>query len=77
MTDNINHPAHYQAGELECIDVMQALYGVEMVQAFCLGNAFKYLWRCGRKHNPPDEDMEKAIWYLKRWLEIEKERKTE
>lgn len=33
---------------------------------FTQGNAFKYLWRAGRKDpNKYKEDLEKAKWYIK------------
>lgn len=27
MTDNVNHPAHYTAGRIECIDALAAATG--------------------------------------------------
>ena len=65
----IDHPAHY-AGEIECIDVMLDTMGPEDVKGFCLCNAFKYLWRCKKKHETPEEDVEKAVWYLQKYLEL-------
>ena len=65
----IDHPAHY-AGKYECIDVMLDTMGPEDVKGFCLCNAFKYLWRCKKKHETPEEDVEKAVWYLQKYLEL-------
>lgn len=65
----IDHPAHY-AGKYECIDVMLDTMGPEDVKGFCLCNAFKYLWRCKKKHETPEEDVEKAVWYLRKYLEL-------
>ena len=44
MTDIINHPAHYTGvtAEIECIDIARHLN-------FQLGNAFKNIWRAGKK----------------------------
>lgn len=61
-SDNVNHPVHYEAGytaKIECIDIARHLN-------FCRGNAFKYVWRCGKKGNVDQaiEDLEKALWYL-------------
>lgn len=59
--DPINHPKHYQgyATRVECIDVTRHL-------PFDLGNAFKYIWRAGRKDpGTMIEDLEKALWYLR------------
>ena len=60
--DNGNHPVHYNSGKYECIDVMRDVFGEEAVDNFCLLNAFKYIWRAGRKNGK--EDIQKAIWYL-------------
>ena len=64
--ENVNHPAHYTSGKYECIDVMQDVFGKEAVDNFCLLNAFKYIWRAGRKNGK--EDIKKAIWYLERYI---------
>ena len=69
MVDNVNHPAHYESGQFECIDVMVETQGVEAVQDFCICNAFKYLYRHRRKNGK--EDIEKARWYINKYLELE------
>lgn len=66
--DAVEHPAHYETGKFECIDVMIETQGVEAVKDFCICNAFKYLYRHGRKNGA--EDIKKAIWYLKKWVEL-------
>lgn len=66
--DAVEHPAHYETGKFECIDVMIETQGVEAVKDFCVCNAFKYLYRHGRKNGA--EDIKKAIWYLKKWVEL-------
>lgn len=68
--ENVNHPNHYKGNKYECIDVMVEIFGVEYTKSFCLLNAFKYLWRCNQKHDKPDEDIRKAIWYLVKYLEL-------
>lgn len=65
--DPVNRPAHYTSGGIECIDAMQAAFGVEAVKDFCLCNAFKYLWRHRQKNGV--EDLKKARWYLNRLIE--------
>ena len=67
-SDPVSHPSHYTQGGIECIDAMVAAYGKEAVSVFCLLNAFKYLWRT--EHKNGKEDLEKAIWYLKKRLEL-------
>lgn len=55
--DNIN-PSHYKTGKFECIEVMLETQGVDVVKGFCIGNAFKYLYRHNNKNQ--DEDIKKA-----------------
>lgn len=64
MTDNVNHPAHYKAGNMEVIEVVE-----EFKLGFHLGNATKYILRAGKKTADASEDIKKAIWYLNRFLE--------
>lgn len=62
----VAHPSHYTAGKIECIDGLEsALVGLKGVEAFCTGNAIKYLWRW--KHKGGKEDLMKAAWYIN-WL---------
>ena len=68
MTDNVNHPAHYESGKYECIDVMLETQGAEAVKAFCVCNAFKYLYRHRKKNGT--EDIKKAHWYLAKYIEL-------
>lgn len=69
MSDNVNHPSHYETGKFECIEVMLETQGVEAVAAFCVCNAFKYLYR--HKNKNELEDIKKAVWYLKKFIELE------
>ena len=65
--DAVNHPSHYTAGGIECIEALKAattrLSGIEAV---CTANAIKYLWRWKDKNGA--EDIRKAIWYCERLL---------
>lgn len=71
-TEKVNHPNHY-IGKFECIEVMEDIYGKKSVIEFCRCNAFKYLWRAGKK-NSEIEDLKKAIWYIDKMIkEIENE----
>ena len=69
MADNVNHTSHYETGKFECIEVMQEVFGTEAVQNFCVCNAFKYLYRHRRKNGK--EDIEKARWYINKYLALE------
>jgi hypothetical protein len=66
VSDAVNHPPHYCAGKVECIDALEAATaGLEGVEAVCTANAIKYLWRWKRKNGA--EDLKKARWYID-WL---------
>jgi hypothetical protein len=69
VADVVNHPAHYETGKFECIDVMLEAQGKEAVLNFCICNAFKYLYRFRRKNGL--EDVKKANWYLNKYIELE------
>lgn len=34
MSDNVNHPSHYETGKYECIDVMIETQGIEAGRTF-------------------------------------------
>lgn len=61
--DMVNHPAHYTYGKYECADVIED-WGL----SWQLGNALKYICRCGHKSDDV-EDLEKAVWYINREIE--------
>lgn len=73
--DPIEKPSHYVTGDYECFDVMQETEGEEAVKNFCKCNAFKYLYRSKRKNGL--EDIKKAIWYLKKYVELSERRQTD
>ncbi len=59
--DLVNSPEHYQASNgMEAIEVIEA-FGLN----YNLGNAVKYILRSDKK-GAAEEDIKKAIWYLKR-----------
>lgn len=64
----VNHPEHYNQGDIECIDAMISAFGKETVACFCIVNAFKYNWRSHSKNGI--EDIDKAIWYLNKYKEL-------
>lgn len=64
--EKVNHPAHYNShpSGVECIDIVRH-------HDFDIGNAIKYLWRCGLKseqgmtdREKEIEDLRKAVWYI-------------
>lgn len=58
--DMVDHPPHYTShpSGVECIEVVEHM-------TFNIGNCVKYLWRIDEK-DKPEEDLDKAIWYLNR-----------
>ena len=67
--DRVNHPKHYEGScSIECIDMMQAMFGKGSVAEYCCMNAFKYLWRYKFKNGY--EDISKAKWYIDKAEEL-------
>lgn len=69
LSTNVNHPDHYNQGDIECMDAMLSAYSKEEVLAFCKLNAFKYIWRANNKGKTL-EDLQKADWYLDKVIEL-------
>ena len=68
--DEVNSPAHYNTGSIEAIEAIEAALGPEGFEAYCRGNAIKYLWRGPHKHKDGSKtDYRKAIWYMNRITE--------
>lgn len=62
MSDFIN-PSYYRRGNIECIEaIASATEHLKGAEAFCTGNAIKYLWRWKLKGK--EKDLQKAIWYI-------------
>lgn len=62
------NPQHYRNGDIECIDALaSATVNKPGIQAICVGNVIKYLWRYECKGGI--EDVRKAHWYLERLLQ--------
>lgn len=70
MNDPINHPKHYtnHPSGVECITITEHM-------CFNLGNAIKYIWRADLKGNA-EQDLQKAIWYINREINRNKQRRT-
>ena len=65
--DQVNHPAHYTQGAIECIDaIASATHELSGIQAVCTGAVVKYVWRWKRKNGV--QDLLKAKWYLDRLI---------
>lgn len=60
--DVINHPSHYTRGKIEVIDFIE-----DQQLPYHLGNVIKYIARAGYKGDKL-EDLQKARWYLDRYI---------
>jgi len=66
--DPVNHPPHYTAGAVECIDAIESALGADGFAAYCRGQVVKYLWRAGKKDDTL-QDAKKAQWYVNRLVQ--------
>lgn len=64
MSDLVNHPKHYNTGKIEVIEALED-WKLEPHE----WNAVKYVARAQHK-GKRIEDLEKAIWYLRRKIAI-------
>ena len=64
--NNVEHPSYYNQGKIEVIDYIE-----DHKLGFHLGNAIKYISRAGLKDSSKTiEDLEKAIWYIERYIQF-------
>ena len=72
MKDSIN-PSHYKNGMVEAIDAIEsATVNKKGIEAVCVANVIKYLWRYEDKNGI--EDIKKAQWYLNKLILIQNEK---
>jgi hypothetical protein len=68
----VNHPQHY-GGVENTYEVIKVIEALDM--DFHLGNTFKYIARAGKKGTDKEiQDLEKALWYLQRKIDLLKNR---
>jgi hypothetical protein len=71
MNDPVNNPSHYTSSAAKCKLCSEPIECIDITEHmnFCLGNAVKYIWRAGLKNEDRTiQDLEKAIWYIKRHI---------
>ena len=66
--NNVHSPAHYNQGQTECIDAIEAMLSQEEYIGYLRGNSMKYRWRFRYKNG--FEDLNKAEWYEKRLVKF-------
>ena len=68
---HVDHPPHYNNYSVECVDMMERIWGAEATALWCEMTAFKYRMRMGTKpSNPIQQDLEKELWYLRKAKEL-------
>ena len=73
-SDPVHSPSHYMnPSGVETRDIIRDLLGAKGFNAYCVGNAIKYLSRYERKGNPI-QDLKKAQEYI--YMIIIKEEKS-
>lgn len=66
------HPSHYDAYDIQVIDMMERIFGREETAIFCKLNAFKYRMRMGLKLGEDMiDDLKKEQYYLNKKKELE------
>jgi predicted transcriptional regulator len=68
-SENVNSPAHYNSGNVECIDAIESMLTKDEFIGFLRGNILKYQWRYKQKNGA--EDLKKAQWYFDKLKEKE------
>ena len=69
--EQVNHPAHYNNYDVEVIDMMKRIWGIEDTIRWCEMTAFKYRMRMGTKPgNTIEQDLKKEKWYLDKKKEL-------
>ena len=64
--DVVAKPEHYNSGDIECIDGIEAMLTKEEFIGYLRGNSLKYRWRYPYKNGT--EDLKEAAWYEERLL---------
>ena len=66
--DAVNNPPHYNKGDIECIDAIEAMLTHEEFVGYLRGNSLKYRWRFRYKDGV--QDLDKATWYESKLKQI-------
>ena len=79
MSDPVEQPAHYNQGNIEAYEAIQASMSEEGFRSYLKGSVMKYLWRWETKHTSPTkqlEDLKKARWFLIKLIETVESKNT-
>jgi len=72
MSDNINHPKHYNIGGLETIDIIESRLTKEEFVGYLKGSKMKYDLRYPFKGNV-EEDLAKSEWFKNKLISVLRE----
>lgn len=76
--EHVNHPSHYNNYDVEVIEMMKRIWGIESTIMWCEMTAFKYRMRMGTKPgNTIEQDLKKEKWYLDKKKELSNEYEDE
>lgn len=69
--EEVNHPDHYNVYDVEVVEMMERIFGVEETMSWCKLNAFKYRMRAGEKPTSTvEKDLKKEKWCLNKYKEL-------
>ena len=64
--DDVEHPVHYNNGNVECIEAIEAASSKKEFEGYLRGNVIKYIWRF--RYKDGEKDLRKAKWYLEKLI---------
>ena len=70
ITEAVDHPPHYNNGDIETIDYIVDVLGPMGAVNYCHGNVLKYTGSRLFNKDKPVQDARKAIWYLNKMVEL-------
>ena len=69
--EEINHPNHYNVYDMEVVEMMERIFGIQETMSWCKLNAFKYRMRAGEKPTSTvEKDLKKEKWCLNKYHEL-------
>lgn len=69
--EEVNHPDHYNVYDVEVVEMMERIFGIEETMSWCKLNAFKYRMRAGEKlTSTVEKDLKKEKWCLNKYREL-------
>jgi hypothetical protein len=69
--EEVNHPDHYNVYDVEVVEMMERIFGIEETMSWCKLNAFKYRMRAGEKPTSTvEKDLKKEKWCLNKYREL-------